>query len=189
MDTTGPLVTPPPPNRPPAPPPRDVTTIDVSVSRSLLWVNRACYPLGNIARVHTYVVVPDRWAAVKRFLAIVVLPVLVLSVTSGESDEGVAIARFVSLAVLVFALADMLIVLFRPEHSVLAIETTGVAIALLTSRDASVLSDLVRRIALAIENPEADFHVQVEQLTVNMKNYTGDTVNIVGGRDHKGIVK
>lgn len=99
------------------------------------------------------------------------------------------IARFVSLVVLVYALADMLIILFRPEHSVLAIETTGAAIALLTSRDASVLADLVRRIALAIENPDADFHVQVEQLTVNMKNYTGDTVNIVGGRDHKGIVK
>ncbi|MCX5391641.1 DUF6232 family protein [Streptomyces sp. NBC_00094] len=161
----------------------------MSVSKRLLWVNRACYPLGNIARVHTYVVTPDRGAAVKRFLVIAILPILVLALAIEASGDGAGVIQLVCIAILVYAVADLLVVLFRQPHSVLAIETTGAALAVLTSGDASLLADLVRRIALAIENPDTEFHVRVEELTVNTKNYTGDTVNIIGGRDHTGIVK
>ncbi|MFD0149204.1 DUF6232 family protein [Streptomyces sp. NPDC055721] len=171
-------------------PSRDLTSVDVSVSKRLLWVNGACYPLRNIARVHTFVVQPDRGAALMTFLKRLIPTLLVLAVVGAfedESGEGLEIVRFLCLAFLVYALVDLLIVLFGASHSVLAIETTGSPIALVTSREGPVLVDLVRRISDAIENPDAEFRVRVERLTVNMRNYTGDTVNMIGGRNNTGV--
>ncbi|MFD3661327.1 DUF6232 family protein [Streptomyces sp. NPDC058659] len=164
----------------------------MSVSKRLLWVDRACYPLENIARVHTFVVAPDRGAALMTFLKRLAPTLLVLAFVGAyeqENGEDLGVIRFLCLAFLVYSLVDLLIILFGAPHTVLAIETTGTAFALLTNRDPGVLTELVRRIARAIENPDTEFHVQVQKVTVNMKNYTGDTVNIFGGHGHKGILK
>ena len=203
METPEPPTTPPPPDRPPGRPWADRPmapplphggrdTVDVTVSKRLLWVDGACYPLENIARVHIFVVAPDRGAALMTFVKRLVPTLLVLAVIGAfeeDSGESLDFIRFLCLAFLVYAVVDLLIVLFAASHTVLAIETTGVPFALLTNRDPLVLMDLVRRIAHAIENPETEFHVRVQKLTINMKNYTGDTVNIFGGHGHKGIIK
>ncbi|MEU7070785.1 DUF6232 family protein [Streptomyces narbonensis] len=161
----------------------------MSVSKRLLWVNGACYPLGNLARVHTFVVSPDRGAALMRFLIRLAVTLLALAVVDGlgVDSDSMDVVRFFVLGFLVYALVDMLVVVCGASHTVLAIETTGEAKALVTSREKEVLRDLVRRIADAIENPEAEFHVEVERLTINMRNYTGDTVNMIGGHNNTGV--
>ncbi|MFF8834230.1 DUF6232 family protein [Streptomyces sp. NPDC015130] len=164
----------------------------MSVRKRLLWVNDACYPLRNIARVHTFVVSPDRGAAMMRFLkrlAVVVLGLAVVGAFGEDLGDALDMIRFVLICFLVYALVDMLIVVCGASHTVLAVETTGDPVALVTSREKEVLADLVRQIADAIENPEAEFQVRVERLTVNMKNYTGDTVNMIGGHNNTGVSK
>ncbi|MER5707716.1 DUF6232 family protein [Streptomyces sp. NPDC042898] len=189
-----PAATPSAPSAAPHLPSQSLTSVDVSVSKRLLWVDGACYPLRNLARVHTYIVRPNRRAALMKFLAWLAVSLLVLAVASGLSDpdpysgnDGLDMIRFVVLAFLVYALVDMLIVVCGASHTVLAIATTGNPIALVTSREEAVLRDLVRRISDAIENPEAEFRVQVERLTLNMRNYTGDTVNMIGGNNNTGV--
>ncbi|MFI9748335.1 DUF6232 family protein [Streptomyces sp. NPDC052494] len=162
----------------------------MSVSKRLLWVNGACYPLRNLARVHTFIVQPARGAAMMTFLKRLIPTLLVLAVVGAfeeDSGESLDFIRFLCLAFLVYALVDLLIVLFGASYSVLAIETTGEPKALVTSREKAVLVDLVRRISDAIENPDAEFRVRVERLTVNMRNYTGDTVNMIGGSNNTGV--
>ncbi len=54
----------------PAPPPRPPAAagVELRVSRRLLWVGEAAYPLHNITRVHTFVLRPKRMEALNDFL-------------------------------------------------------------------------------------------------------------------------
>ncbi|GGQ07859.1 hypothetical protein GCM10010279_14200 [Streptomyces mutabilis] len=186
---------------PPAVPPRTVRAVDLRVGKRLLWVGAAAYPLQNITRVYTFTMMPRRKEATLRFLkrtALILSVAFALTIVAGltaiaDSSMAGGILTFVwigAVAALVFSIVDLFSVLSAPAQYVLAVETSGPSIAMVTSSDPHQLDRLVAPIVQAIENPEAEFHVEVEQLLVNPSNYYfGDNVNMYGGSGNVGMGK
>ncbi|MEU1081489.1 DUF6232 family protein [Streptomyces sp. NPDC005908] len=184
---------------PPAVPPRAVRAVDLRVGKRLLWVDGAAYPLQNITRVYTFTLTPRRKEATLRFLKRAALTLSVafgLTIVAGLASIGNTsmaggILMFTwmgALAALVFSAVELFSVLGAPPQYVLAMETSGPSIAMVTSGDPHQLDRLVEPIVRAIENPEAEFQVKVEQLLVNPKNYYfGDNVNMYGGSGNVGV--
>lgn len=184
---------------PPPVPPMHLPGLELRVDKRLLWVGGACYPLANVARVYTLTIHPRRKEAVLRFLRTFLITgavALTLTVLSGitmvaDRDTGSGLMTFVwlgSVAVVVYALIEMLQVLSAQSHYVMAVETSGPSQAVVTSRDPHHLNQLVAQIAHAIENPETEFQVRVESITVSPKHYYfGDNVNMYGGSGNVGM--
>ncbi|MFE2494089.1 DUF6232 family protein [Streptomyces scopuliridis] len=188
--------TPPPPSVPPL-----VHGVDVElrVGKRLLWVGGAAYPLQNIARVYTLTIRPRRKEAVVRFfknVAITLAVAIALTILGtvaviGSEDVGGGILTFVwlvSAAALIYFFVELMSVLTAQSHYVLAVETSGPSTAVVTSANREHLNQLVGYIAHAIENPEAEFQVTVESITISPKNYYfGDNVNMYGGTGNVGM--
>ncbi|MEU9479190.1 DUF6232 family protein [Streptomyces sp. NPDC048191] len=186
----------------PAPPPHPAPArVDLRVSKRILWIGAAVYPLHNIARVYTFVMRPKRREATMRFLRytagtlitgfIAMLPGLP-SLALGGSDSGgagyVSFIWFVALIAEIFFVIDLCSVLFAADHHVLAVETSGASTALVTSRDPRYLDQVVGQISYAIDHPDTEFRVTVESITFSPKNYYfGDNVNMYGGTGNVGI--
>ncbi|MEV6838119.1 DUF6232 family protein [Streptomyces sp. NPDC051133] len=188
----------------PAPPARPApATIEIRVSKRILWIGAAVYPLHNIARVYSFVLRPKRKEAVLRFLRytagtlvvgfIAMLPGLP-SLALGGAQEHSGAAGYVTFVWLtavcaeIFFLIDMISVLGAAPHHVLAVETSGASTALVTSQDPRYLDQLVGQISYAIDHPDTEFKVTVESLTFSPKNYYfGDNVNMYGGNGNVGI--
>ncbi|MGP4000736.1 DUF6232 family protein [Streptomyces sp. 8N706] len=208
-----------PPQPPAAPPPtadpypdvspaasaQPIIGVSLRVSRRLLWVGDAYYPLQNIARVYTLTIHPRRKDAVllfaKRLLIIgavtTLLGLLAALIDSsggfGSSDSGgssglTAIVLIVAVAALIYSLVEMLKVLGALSHFVLAVETSGPSTAVVTSPDRDQLRRLAQQIADAIENPKAEFEVRVDTIMISPKHYYfGDNVNMYGGTGNVGM--
>lgn len=186
------------PPPPPAPPTR-LPGLELRVSKRLLWVGGACYPLANIARVYTLTIHPRRKEAVLRFLRTFLITgavALTLTVLSGitmvaDRDTGSGLMTFVwlgSTGVVVYALVEMLQVLGAQSHYVMAVETSGPSQAVVTSRDPHFLNQVVGQIAHAIEHPDTEFQVRVESITISPQHYYfGDNVNMYGGSGNVGM--
>ncbi|GGW33135.1 DUF6232 family protein [Streptomyces caelestis] len=185
---------------PPATPPQAMTNVELRVGKRLLWVDGAAYPLRNIARVYTFTLHPKRKEAVLRFLkhagitlAVAIGLSIIGSVTFMASrSAGSGLLTFVWLgsgAALIYFLVDMLSVLTAQSHYVLAIETAGPSTAMVTSRNPQHLDQLVGYVAGALENPDTEFQVTVERLTISSpaNYYFGDNVNMYGGSGNVGI--
>ncbi|MER7480578.1 DUF6232 family protein [Streptomyces sp. NPDC126510] len=185
---------------PPSTPPRAMTDVELRVHKRLLWVGTAAYPLRNIARVYTFTLHPKRKEAVFRFLtrALITLAVAIglsivvgLAVLADESSAGVVLTFvwLVAGAALVYFFMGMLSVVTAPSHYVLAVETAGPSTAMVTSSNPQHLDQLVGYVAGALENPDTEFQVTVERLTINSPtNYHfGDSVNMYGGSGNTGI--
>ncbi|MFJ2917185.1 DUF6232 family protein [Streptomyces sp. NPDC087307] len=188
--------TPPPPSVPPLP---GGAGIDLRVSKRLLWVGGAAYPLQNIARVYTLTIHPRRKEAIVRFcksVAITLAVAIALTILGavaalGSEDVGGGIVTFVwyvTVAGLIYFLVELISVLSAQSHYVLAVETSGPSTAVVTSTNREHLNQLVGYIAHAIENPEAEFQVKVESITISPRNYYfGDNVNMYGGTGIVGM--
>ncbi|GLJ91501.1 DUF6232 family protein [Streptomyces poonensis] len=189
---------PPLPAAPPSPP-LSGSTVELKVSKRLLWVGTAAYPLHNIARVYTFTLHPRRKDATIRFLknvAIVLSVALALTVIGGmtalaDQDTASNIVSFVwvgAIAALILSLVELMAVLTAQSQYVLAVETSGPSIAMVTSSDPRHLDRLVGTITHAIEHPEAEFQVKVESITLNPRHYYyGDNVNMYGGTGNVGV--
>ncbi|MGV9554895.1 DUF6232 family protein [Streptomyces sp. NPDC003401] len=183
----------------PPPPPAKGTAVVLKVSKRLLWVGEAAYPLRNIARVHTFVLKPKRMEAFSDFLKGVAYTVVALAViqainasnSSGRAaDDSAQVLWVLGLTVLVWLFSRMLKAWASPDEHVLAVETSSGSTALVTLPDPAQLKQLVLYITHTIEHPEAEFQVWVQSLQVNPRNYQfGDTVNMYGGLNHTGMVK
>ncbi|MEW9518576.1 DUF6232 family protein [Streptomyces tubercidicus] len=214
-----PTAPPPPPAAPPQPPAspptaadphpdvapptvaRPVIGVELRVSKRLLWIDDAYYPLQNVARVYTLTIHPRRNDAVvlfvKRLLLLglaIVLLVLLSAIGGGfrssdsDSDGLTALVVIAAGAALVYSLVEMLKVLSAAAHFVLAVETTGSSTAVVTSPDRDRLRQLAHQIAHAIENPEAEFVVRVNTVSVSPRHYYfGDNVNMYGGTGNVGM--
>ncbi|MEU6880234.1 DUF6232 family protein [Streptomyces sp. NPDC046712] len=196
--STPPPSTPPPTTPPPPPePPRISGGIELKVSKRLLWVGGAAYPLQNVARVYTFTLTPRRGEAFVRFLKRIAVTILVglllaaftdersfSSYDSYDSDSGdlTPFLWFVVVCCAIYFIGDMLSVVLARSHFVLAVETSGPSVAVVTSRDRGYLIGLVRTITDAIENPENEFRVHVEQVMISRPSnyYFGDAVNMYG---------
>ncbi|MGW4886544.1 DUF6232 family protein [Streptomyces murinus] len=177
--------------------------LELRVSKRILWIGRAVYPLANIARVYSFVLRPRRKEAVLRFLrysagtiaiAMLVmlpsLPALALGGSDGQSGAAgyVVFVWLLAIGAGIFFLVDMIAVLTASPQYVLAVETSGASTALVTSPDPRYLDQLVEQLSYAIEHPDTEFRVTVQSLTVSPKNYYfGDNVNMYGGSGNTGI--
>lgn len=186
---------------------RPIIGVDLRVSKRLLWVGEAYYPLQNIARVYTLTIHPRRKEAVllfmKRLLIIgavtTLLGLLAAAIDAsqsgnfggGDSGGSPGLTVFVMLiagAALIYSLVEMMRVLTAPSHFVLAVETSGPSTALVTSPNPDQLRRLAHQIAHAIENREAEFQVRVDTITISPKHYYfGDNVNMYGGTGNVGM--
>jgi uncharacterized protein DUF6232 len=143
-------------------------TIEVRVERGILWVGADAYPLHNIARARTVRLVPNRAWAVRRFVLIVVLCVLLgiagagalqqANRQSSESDyhglhNGGTAAVVVALSLLAIGLITLLVRVSRRTFYALVIETAGTSRGVLVSTNQAELGGLVRTIMEAIHNP------------------------------------
>ncbi|MEW2622164.1 DUF6232 family protein [Streptomyces sp. NPDC048106] len=189
----------------PALPPHAVPqALDLRVSKRILWIGRAVYPLANIARVYSFVLRPKRKEAALRFLRysagtvavaiVVMLPSLPALALGGGSDQQSGAAGYLLFVWILAAFAeiyfliDMIGVLSAPSQHVLAVETSGASTALVTSPDRGYLDQLVGQLSYAIEHPDTEFRVTVHSLTVSPRNYYfGDNVNMYGGSGNVGI--
>ena len=205
MQTTPPPK--PPDVPPPSTPPHLVGGVDLRISKRLLWIDSAAYPLHNIARVYTFTAHPRRKEAVQRFvknLAIVLAIVFGLMALdqlskfgsssdgteygSQSSGSGTTFWYVCAGAWLLYCLVRMMIVVLAPSRYVMAIETSGPSQAVVTSSNPQTLNQLVGYVAHAIDNPETEFQVKVDRLTISPSNYHfGDNVNMYGGTGNVGI--
>ncbi|WP_327164835.1 DUF6232 family protein [Streptomyces zaomyceticus] len=184
----------PPPGSPEPPPliPSDSRrgdTLRLRVSRRMLWVGAAAFPLHNITRVEAFKLKPDRGAAFLRFLRWLVVAVLVYVAINVASDgdasvgeEGNPLFVVILIALVVFLLKE----LFAPARPVLLVETASGSAVLLTLPSMDELRDIAGRIAAAIDNPAAEFSTVVRQFNNNTNNY-GPVVNMNGGQNNRGI--
>ena len=176
--------------------------VGLRVSKRLLWVGDAYYPLRNIARVHTLTLHPRRKDAVLLFLKRILFigwataglfllgSVIDMSNDSdgGSSNSWLTILTLVSVVAAAYALVAMLGVLSAPSVFVLAVDTAGLSTAVVTSQHPQQLQELAQQIADAIENPQTEFEVRVNTLTVSPHNYYfGDNVNMYGGAGNIGM--
>ncbi|NEA45510.1 DUF6232 family protein [Streptomyces sp. SID10815] len=186
---------------PPAAPPPGARSVDMRVSKRLLWVGGAAYPLENITRVHTFVLTPRRWEAVRLFLkrlAIILSVAFALTILGGittlaSQDTGGTLVTLVwlgALASIGLSIAELVTVVGAQPQYVLGVETSGPSMAVVTCPQPHYLDQLVGTLVHAIENPGAEFQVRVERLLVNPKNYHfGDNVNMYGGTGNVGMAK
>ncbi|WP_416975255.1 DUF6232 family protein [Streptomyces sp. 4F14] len=154
--------------------------INVRVSRRILWVGAEAYPLHNIARATTVRIVPRRMVSLGQFLACALALVVVSGVIVAAASAVSELVLLVDIAigsVLVFRLVSILV---RPVYHALVIETAGTPYTALVSTDKAIVSRLVFQIMDAIDNPEAEFQIQVENYHI------GDKINMVGGRNNVG---
>ncbi|MEU4274440.1 DUF6232 family protein [Streptomyces tanashiensis] len=197
----------PPPQQPPRPthapaPPRTPPRQSLLISKRLLWVHGAAYPLENIVRVHTFDLTPRRGAAFAQFLKrggvtllILLLLMWISDATSGGWDGSSSdlsdVTGFLMVLVvvaLIYFIGDMLAVVFAGTHHVLAVETNGRSTALVTA-PREQLNELVVSIAEAIDKPDAELHAHVASLAItNYGNYHfGNSVNMYGGSGNTGV--
>jgi hypothetical protein len=154
--------------------------INIQVSRRILWIGAEAYPLQNIARAQTIRIAPDRGAAVRHYLIAVAFWVFLYlgaaaamksqSLSLGNSaSEALTAVEWVAAALVVISTIRLIVVLARPIFYALIIETAGDPRTALISTQQHVVTSLVRRIMDAIDNPQAEFQLQVENFHVGDK--------------------
>ncbi|MFK8845195.1 DUF6232 family protein [Streptomyces sp. Ac-502] len=159
--------------------------INVQVSRRVLWVGAAAYPLHNIACVTTVKLKPRLWLILKRvgpwgFAACAAFMAVLLFSSGGRVAlvELVAPPVLAGVAVLVVSvLVRLIMAATRSGLHRLNIETAGAPYAVLTSPDKNLVAQISHAITDAIDNPQAEFQFQVENFHV------GDTIKQFGNQN------
>lgn len=153
--------------------------IDVRVSQRILWVGGEAYPLRSIARVQTNKLVPRLglalWGYLKTIVLWVFLGVVAAVVTGLLEFDSNALPRFVAVVGLVLIVSTIRLIAATRTFYELVIETAGAPYRALVSPDENLVTGLVHRIVDAINNPQAEWQVRVE-------NHFGDKINQYG--DH-----
>lgn len=176
-------------------------SIEVSVTRRILHIGSAAYPLANIARVQSETLGFRRWPAIRAFIVAAVIWIALgaaatFAIKLGYSHNAGGITydnqqRYLGIARLASAVLiglSLLRLLFRlaptwRRYYALVIETAGTASAALINPDRAVISDLVGRITRAIDDPDNPinhFHVTTNNYT-NNNNYGGKNVQFGAG--------
>jgi hypothetical protein len=142
------------------------SVVDVRVENQVLWIGGDAYPLQNIARARTVRLVPNRAAAVRRYLKAVVLWVLLgigAAVADAKGLHGVAVAVAVlTVALVVLSTIRLIRALSTKTFYALVIETAGTAHTALVSTNQNLLRELVRKIMDAVNNPAVTFHQPIQ---------------------------
>ena len=169
--------------------------LTVEVRQRTLWIGGDAYPLSNISRVQTSRWKPRVgaliWAFVKAAIgwSVLGLAAAVIAAVATSRESGSAAMPLVGLvAVIVLALIAFEAFRFVRRLSALrffelVIETAGSTRTPLMSKDEGVVVRLVTLIVTAIDNPQAEFQMQVENFHVG-DNITQHGNHNTGKRVH-----
>jgi Family of unknown function (DUF6232)/FHA domain len=167
--------------------------IDIRISRRILWVGTAAYPLQNIARAQTIEIQRDRRAALRRYLKALVLCVFLgaaatvaiklaprLSSVRGSNALLHAAAGLLVLALALMAISTvrLIIVLLARTYYALVIETSGTPQTALISDNETEVSQIVGLIMDAIDDPGVELNTTIENH--NNYNFGGNQINQSG---------
>ncbi|MFI6645820.1 DUF6232 family protein [Streptomyces sp. NPDC050504] len=172
----------------------------VEVSKRLLRVGGAVYPVHNITQIQATTLRPKKMEAflsmLKWLLAVAAVYIVVAAISEmsrfGDSDESdaVGLLRVLSILMVLGLIGRFLFVCVQPVLLALVVETASGSVAMLTLPDRAMLGDVSGRLIDAVENPNADFHMTVQRLDFNPKNFhIGDNVNMYGGIGNTGVSK
>ncbi|HZN76475.1 MAG TPA: DUF6232 family protein [Micromonosporaceae bacterium] len=158
-----------------------VESIEVRISKRVLWVGESAYPLPNVTHVRTVEYKVQRWRVVKQFvrkggarLALGLLALLVLSCASAPTTLLVLVGLGV-LAVNGFQVYWLVQRLTWPPLHVLRVQMAGMSRAAVVSLDKSKIDELRLRVVTAIDNPAVEYTVWIEN--VNGDVIGGDVVS------------
>lgn len=149
--------------------------LDVGVSRRILWIGAAAYPLHNIARAQTISIVPHRARAVRRYIALVIVWLALwagaivaidnVEIPEADPERLRQLASYAALGLLMISTVNMLVTLLSRTYYAMLIETAGSPQTALVSTDKAEVTSLVQKTMDAIDNPAAEFHQQVQNIT------------------------
>lgn len=156
----------------------------------MLWVGSAAVPLRNITLVDAFRFQPSRWEAfvssVKWLIGAALLLAALAYVSQGDAISGGNSNTLLPLALIVLVVLA-LAALFKRPKPVLAVETAGGSMILLTLPNMDELRHIAAQIVYAIDHPEAEFTTVVHQYHSNQTNHFGPVVNMNGGRGNTGM--
>jgi hypothetical protein len=169
---------------------RNSELTEVSVSRRILWIGAEAYPLQNIARAQAIELPPPRGAAIRHYLGVVIFCVI-LGVGSAVAATKVATiatvpsaalsalhgVEIVAVALIVISTIRLVVKLSARTLYALVIETAGTPFAALASAERNTVIDLVKKIMDAIDNPQADWNLKVENVHVGDVIHDGDMIH------------
>ncbi|MBO1414748.1 DUF6232 family protein [Streptomyces sp. FH025] len=157
--------------------------IDVSVSRRVLWVAKDAYPLGHIARARQLVWWPPKRSRViigyvRKVFGVLVAFGILNALTGGalRNTAASAVPSLILLGFLAYHTYRLVTQLRQKPLYKLVIETSSSSVTAVVSYHAWQIEDLIQRIMEAIDNPQAEFAIQVENVHI------GDQINQYG--DH-----
>ncbi|RKT18631.1 hypothetical protein BX285_3060 [Streptomyces sp. 1114.5] len=157
--------------------------IDVSVSRRVLWVGGDAYPLQHIARARQLVWWPPKRSRtiirfVRQVFGLLCLTTFLgaLLKNSADKTQAGAVPGVLLLAGFAFCLYRLVTKLRQRALYKLVIETSNSATTAVVSHDPRQIGSLIQMIMDAIDNPQAEFALQVENVHI------GDRINQYG--DH-----
>lgn len=152
-------------------------TVDVRVSQRILWFDSEAYPLHNITRINTTALQPHRSTALRHYLLTLLL-VLLAAVAIGNFAPGlVTVLAIGVMAGFVVYRTYMLLEFLKLTLYKLVVETAAGSLRGLVSDDSEVVSDVALRITDAINNPMAEFQMQVDNFQL------GDNFNVFGNNN------
>lgn len=162
---------------------RRSSVIDVRVSRRVLWVGGDAYPLHNIARARRFQLLPPKRARViirfsRQVIGLLVADAVLGSLLGrGANQETIKdVIGLVALAFFAVSLYQLVKRLQMRTVYQLVIETSSSSNTAVVSHDAQQVGNLIQLIMEAIDNPLAEFALQVENIHI------GDQINQYG--DH-----
>ncbi|GAB1510294.1 DUF6232 family protein [Actinophytocola sp. KF-1] len=153
--------------------------INVRVSQRILWFGSEAYPLPNITRTNTLTLQPNRGALIRQYVLSVLVTLFVMGIAGSAAPGSVAalviLGGLAWLAYRTYRLVELL----KLTLYVLNIETAAGSHRGLTTDNPNVVADLQLRITDAINNPHAEFQMQVENFHVgdNFTMFGNNTVS------------
>ncbi|MFJ5047617.1 DUF6232 family protein [Streptomyces sp. NPDC088719] len=133
----------------------------------MLWIGSAALPLHNLTRVEAIKIKPERGTF--RFLMGLAVVAVIYALTN-----------WTLVLVLLIVLAGFFVkAMVAPERPVLAVETAGGSLVLVTLPSVDELRAIAGQIVHAIDHPEAEFTAYVHQLN----NFNGPVFNQNGGQN------
>ncbi|MET9701988.1 DUF6232 family protein [Streptomyces griseus] len=152
----------------------------MSVNRRMLWIGSAAFPLDNLTRVEATKVKPQRGATFLSFLKWLALTAVVYVVVNASSGGDARIGESGNPVFVVFLVGLVMYFikeLLEPAKPILAVETAGGSLAVVTLPSVDELRTIAGQIVHAINHPEAEFTAYVHELN----NYNGPVFNQNGG--------
>jgi Family of unknown function (DUF6232) len=151
--------------------------IDVRVSQRILWFGSEAYPLHNITRTNTLMLVPNRGAAIRKHVIWSSLWFFAALVVMNFSPGAFGALVFIGVVGFIVYRTIKLIEFLKLTLHELVVETAAGSHRGLVTDNANVVSDLAFRITDAINNPLAEFQMRVENFQV------GDQINMFGDQN------